>query len=495
MAWNRAHAKKRIQAHLNTLPEFDQHITLAKHARAMKEARQLLDRAPVRRAFVVEAAHIYGQLLDFDSLVIERGGAETEQSHRTVLQFLDMHYRLWDSIVEDDEADRVDYHGARLHAVVAAPDGDSRRQIQRAVALAEKLTQASKRVAQVYGFPARIRFGIDQGKCLAMTTGRSHEKDTLFLGSPANHAAKKAGESDIEGIFLVDRAQAQIGDAALKKGLSSDFGIDRQFIEEGLRLNSFSKLDTAADALIAEGVHRPDFRFHRTTPPLSAVRFADLTPSKSVRMGMASIFADIDGFTAFVDKAVGNGSDAIKKAATAVHVIREELNDVLSEDLGGKRVRFIGDCIQGVVAQGEQKDDPRATVREAALCASAMQSSFILCQEAVGDIDDLGLAIGIEYGPVPLTRLGHPGQESIRCAAGRAVVASEQMQQTLEHTGVRLGPAAQRYSDGIMLKHFASSASLLEYDAAADLLGAVSSPAVAITREDRSARPYLQHGV
>ena len=35
-----------------------------------------------------------------------------------------------------------------------------------------------------------------------MATGRTHEKDTLFLGAPANHAAKKAAEDGGPGIFL-----------------------------------------------------------------------------------------------------------------------------------------------------------------------------------------------------------------------------------------------------------------------------------------------------
>jgi class 3 adenylate cyclase len=88
-----------------------------------------------------------------------------------------MHYRVWDSIVDGDDGDRVDYHGARLHAVIASPSGDPAAQIARAVALARKLTEAAQKVGQAHGFPSRIRFGIDHGKCLAMTTGRgSHEK-------------------------------------------------------------------------------------------------------------------------------------------------------------------------------------------------------------------------------------------------------------------------------------------------------------------------------
>ena len=53
-------------------------------------------------------------------------------------------------------------------------------------------------------------------------------------------------------------------------------------------------------------------------------------------MEMTSLFADIDGFTSFVDKAIRNGSEAIKAAASAVHVILEELNDVLKDDFGGQ---------------------------------------------------------------------------------------------------------------------------------------------------------------
>lgn len=68
MSWNEARSKKRIRKHLTSVPEFDQHITLAKHTRLIVEARKdgLLERLPVRRAFVVEGAHLYGHLLDFE---------------------------------------------------------------------------------------------------------------------------------------------------------------------------------------------------------------------------------------------------------------------------------------------------------------------------------------------------------------------------------------------------------------------------------------------
>jgi class 3 adenylate cyclase len=209
-------------------------------------------------------------------------------------------------------------------------------------------------------------------------------------------------------------------------------------------------------------------------------------------MGMASLFADIDGFTAFVDSAIHTGPEAIKVAARNIHVIREELNDVLKDDFHGKRVRFIGDCIQGVIAEGERQDDGAAAVREAALCAAGMKSSFNLCQEILKGIDQLDLAIGVEYGPVPLTRIGQRGDESVRCAAGRAVVVAERTQQSIEGGGIKLGSMATSLADAPTRRHFSSASSIIDYDSAADLLGAIESPAISIIREDRTARPYRE---
>jgi class 3 adenylate cyclase len=492
MSWNEARSRKRIREHLKTVPQFDEHITLAKRASVMAEDRGLMATLPQRRAFVVEGAHVYGQLLDFDKLVADKNNQETEESHRNVLRSLDMHYRLWDSIIDNDESDRVDYHGARLHAIVTAPEGDPRGQTERAVALAVKLNEATKRVAAAYGFPSRIRFGIDQGKCVAMTTGRAHEKDTLFFGAPANHAAKLAAARDEEGIFVAPGAQSAAGSSASRKTYTGDIAFDEGFVAQASQRHQFTRLDEAAGRLIAEAKLERLFVFHRPTPPLSALKFSQLSPANSARMGMASLFADIDGFTAFVDAAIRSGSEGIKHAASAIHVIREELNDVLTEDSEGKRVRFVGDCIHGVLAVGQLKDDVPASIDQAVMCASGMKDSFLLCQEIVGGIDTLGLAIGIEYGPVPLTRIGLRGENSVRCAAGRAIVMSERAQQSLEGSGLRLGPVALQFANPATRRLFASATALLGYDATADLLGSVTSPAVAIVRENPSARPHLE---
>lgn len=484
MSWNADRAKSRIREHLKTVPEVDRQVALDS---ATMAKRGLLSRMPLSEAFVVEGAHLYGQLLDFEDLVADQG-QETETAHRRLLRFLNMHYRVWDSIVDGDDGDRVDYHGARLHAVIASPVGDPAAQIERAVALARKLTEAARKVGEAHGFPSRIRFGIDHGKCLAMTTGRgAHEKDTLFLGRPANYAAKLVSSGTDQGIFLTETAQKRVAARAVRKHAGT-MTLDEAYVQDAARKYAFDSIDRTATE-IALNSAEPMFRFKRPTLPLSTVKFGELSPANSIRMGMASIFADIDGFTNFVDQSILGGSEKIREAVKIVHVIREELNSVLKEDFGGKRVRFIGDCIHGCVAEGERADDAAKSVREAVLCASAMRSSFDLCLETVRSDAAIDLAVGIEYGPTPMTRLGHRGDDSVRCAASRATIEAERTQQAIEHGGVRLGAVAAAVADPAVRKHF-SAGRLMSFDFASDLLWTAQAPAVQILRSEPAARSH-----
>jgi hypothetical protein len=489
MGWNKQTAEERIEAHRKTVPSIEPGVSLRKHYEILAEARRSALEFPRAAAILVDGVHIYGQLLDFDSIVAD-GGRETDQSHARVLRFLNIHYQIWDAVVDADGAYRVDYHGPRLHAIVSEPANNSREQLRRAIALAAKLGEAGRRVSQAHGFQGRIRFGIGHGPCLAMTTGRAYERDTLFLGRPANHAAKLAAAEDQEGIFLTPDSLEALGASALSE-TAGRRTIQKSFLEEAARNYRFDRVDEVANQLAKRAPTEAEFKFHRASPPLAKLAFSELSPSNSVRMGLASIFADVHGFTGFVDDAIRGGADAVKKAVTAIHVIREELNSVLKDDFGGKRVRFIGDCIHGLIAAGERQDDPAGSVRDSALCASGMKSSFSLVQAILGGLDQLDLAVGIEYGPAPITRVGEQGGDSIRCTVGRAVVESERAQQSIEGGGILFGPTATSLASAAVRKVYGSSQRLPNYAAAADLLGLSISPVAATVRSNPSARSHV----
>jgi hypothetical protein len=148
------------------------------------------------------------------------------------------------------------------------------------------------------------------------------------------------------------------------------------------------------------------------------------------------------------------------------------LDAVLHEDFKGRKVRFIGDCVHGLLVEGTaQTTDVEETISNVTLCAAAMRSSFDL---AIGrlkangtDASSLGLAVGFEYGPMNVTRLGMKG-DLIRCSVSRGVLAAEKEQARCNGDETAIGPIAYDKGTNAVRSIFGSSRkrSALDYDTA-----------------------------
>lgn len=184
----------------------------------------------------------------------------------------------------------------------------------------------------------------------------------------------------------------------------------------------------------------------------------------------------------------------VSEMVTNLHVIRSELAATLKHDFGGRKVRFIGDCIQGLLAEGTRTEtDSSETVREAVRVAAGMRSSFELCQENLPNVNSLGIAIGIEFGTTPITRIGIRGDRSVRCSVSRAVTASEELQSNCGGLETALGPRALQNAPAAIRRLFDAQgiATGLDFDAVDTHL---SSPAVVTSGQaSATAAPYL-HG-
>jgi hypothetical protein len=127
---------------------------------------------------------------------------------------------------------------------------------------------------------------------------------------------------------------------------------------------------------------------------------------------------------------------------------------VLHEDFGGRKVRFIGDCVHGLAVEGTaQTTDEKETISNLTLCAAGMRSSFNLAlaklKEGGTDATSLGLAIGFEFGPMNVTRLGVKG-ELVRCSASRGVLTAEKEQRRCAGTETAIGAIAyNKASDAV----------------------------------------------
>ena len=212
-----------------------------------------------------------------------------------------------------------------------------------------------------------------------------------------------------------------------------------------------AKLEVTADQIVEEWKedlkNNPigSFEFKAHTPPFSTLDIEELSGKNSRRQDAATVYGDLDGFTAYVGTNIGTDTGA-KHVVRTLHVLRSELDAVLHEDFEGRKVRFIGDCVHGLLVEGTaQTTDPKDTISNMTLCAAAMRSSFNVALERLQangtNALSLGLAIGFEYGPVTLTRLGMKG-ELIRCSVSRGVLAAEKEQMRCNGTETAIGPVA-----------------------------------------------------
>ncbi len=197
-----------------------------------------------------------------------------------------------------------------------------------------------------------------------------------------------------------------------------------------------------------------------------------------------------------------------------LHVLRAEMDRVLTSDFDGRRIRFIGDCLHGLLCDGtSQTTDEPETVTTAVLCSGALRSSFNLSLEKLkeGNIDvgSLGLQIGFELGPMTITRLGMQG-DRVRCSVSRGVLQSEKEQLRCGKAETAIGQSAYDTGSNAVRDLFGSNRKVadLDYNEAVEALAenedksacavkaaafAVAAPAVARAAEVQ-VRPYADEG-
>jgi class 3 adenylate cyclase len=462
--------KERAEAHIETrIGEVDE-VEIVDYTRDTT-----LESIATARAYRVDGVHVYADILNLGEM-LDVTAVEGETCHKRALRFLDLHYRAVDRITESVGARRVDLHNQRLHAVVVKPyntqDGAETERVNTAVAMADLLVRVLAAISDEdeHVPPAKVRVGIDTGEALAVNNGRSGGREPLFLGHPANYAAKLSGGGKATGIYLSNEAREAIGLSRVQDPKSTKLASS-----EIADCVEAANLDIDADEVIEAWREDMEARplgaisFTAHTPPLRTLDIKTLTPGNSRRQDAVSVYADIDGFTDYIARHIDDSAEAVVKV---FHVIRAELDRVLSTEFGGRRIRFIGDCIHGLLCEGTAaKTDDKATIETATLCAGALRSSFRVCLEMLGedgvDTDGLDLAIGFEYGPMTVTRLGMKGRR-VRCSVSRGVLASEKEQRRCGAEETAIGAKAHDLASTEVRDLFGNNrlAEALDYEAA-----------------------------
>lgn len=400
-----------------------------------------LNTLPLTTAYRVDGVHVYVDIVNAQSLV-ETSASEGERSHKRYLRFMHLYQRIAHLVFHGTDAVKVDFQNERLHLIVYRPFGDEAKRINVAVAVAQVLLEVLAGANELHAeLPnAVVAAGIETGETLAVRNGTHGDREPLFIGNAANQAAKLLA-SGKTGIFLGPVARAAMGsdwyEPAPAKQPLKPTQIAACVSAAAIKPTSAKLLDQWKAEVAA--TPQAIFDFYRPTPPLADLDMESLGPARTARIDTASVRADIDGFTKFVASAV-----ASRKGETAairvLHAVRSELRNVL-KDFGGRKVRYVGDCVEGVLAEGARATEAEATVQSAVSCAGAMRDAFDYVKQCESGAGSLGLAIGLEYGPVSVTRLGVRGSRD-RCSAGSAVHDAQAVQEACNGTETGLGPTA-----------------------------------------------------
>ena len=330
-SWKHNRAKSAIDTRIDEVREVD----IVDYKRDTS-----LESIPTARAYRIDCVHMYADILNLDE-ILATTEVEGERSHKRALRFLDLHYRAVHRILNRCDATRVDFHNQRLHAFVAKPYGpaDEKNCVARAVAIGKLVIDVLAETGdQQEDIPnAKVRVGVDTGVSLAVNNGRSGNREPLFLGTPANWAAKLASNWKPQGIYLSNSARKAVG---LKEVEAGKEHLSPLTAEEIKTCEDVASLGVTKDEIVkewrADNEKNPigSFEFSAPTPPLRDLDISKLTPGNSRRMDAMSVYADIDGFTKYVADHIEDDAEDVVRC---FHVIRAELDRVVSSDFGGRK--------------------------------------------------------------------------------------------------------------------------------------------------------------
>ena len=412
MSWDYDESLDRIKSHLDDMGE----IEVEKLTREA-DLGNLLSETKCREVY---GAHVYVGVTNFAKLASE--GAYSEDDYKRLIRGIHLYQREVSRIVERDEMFdglRVHFQGPKLHALFYRPIDDGEELASRAVLLQLVLKDF---VASVFNpafpdyDPFKIAAGADIGDTIGTRNGSRGDRELLFLGSAANRPAKivgSAGRLRITG-DVYDSLPDDLREVCeeVEGGLYRVKAVSQGNLDELLEVRGIG-WDREKSA---ERIEEDKKKF-----PLKGVSYGSadklidmdsLSIYNNKKVLAASVFADISGFTAYVDAAE---TDEDKKEALRVfHAIRKEFATVVKKDHEGVRVQYQGDRVQTLFHL--PKDEEEGIVAEAVEAAVGLQSSLEhTIKEALSEAEDLGLAVGVDVGTTLASRLGTRGHRDRIC--------------------------------------------------------------------------------
>lgn len=446
MAWNEQESKKRVDN--NDFHDLD--VNVADLSRKMDFAN--LGKKDVRRA---DAAHLYADIPNFH-LAVTDAGADKEKQKKliraaSVLRKVQTDLLKSSDLIGNQELGRIQLQAARLHALCYKPYDDEAKRARNAVVMGISLNTYIYDVfnpafTDVRNFQSAI--GISAGKCLIANPGIHGERERICLGTPANLAAKVLGLGNTITItsevydLIPEDLQAEFSKAGEVAGA--------QTYKSKVRWDTHPDLATSLGVTWDREKWEDKTVEHRDALTLKSmeVRWAEteldldsLTERNSRRMDAVAIYADLDGFTQYVEDA--EKDDAVVSLVRELHMIRHEFHAVLKRDYPGVVLQHQGDRVFAILHKPYEDNDTDhgKRCRSALDAAIGIQSSMQhVLREKLPDRKNLYVAVGLDVGTALVTRLGQKGKRVI-VGFGPEVCGAEKLQLKSAAKEIRISKA------------------------------------------------------
>lgn len=443
MSWSYDIALSRATTRYGDLAD----LTIADVVRAIDF--DLISQSRPRR---VTGTHLYAGVANFTALLRQAD----EEAVEDLLLKLHLFAREASRIIKNDfDGCKVHFQGPRAHALAYRPVGDELAMTTKAVLTALALRHMAATFNEVFELTDtaawKLEAGLDHGTVLATRNGATGDRELLFLGSPANHAAKiigSAGSIRLTGTVkellpsrLDDHVAATTVDevwyvkampAATVSEMAADFGWTWSLDATRTRLQD------AADTYPPGTVKVSDVR--------DKIDKGTLGISNTKRVSGVSMFADVDGFTGYIDGLTDD--DELVEAAKAFHVLRGGMRDSAVQDFDALRIQYQGDRMQALAYR--PVGDDAAAALEAVTLAAALTTLADEVVPAVVEPDAARrLAIGLALGEVLMSSIGEHGHRDF-VTIGTSTAEAAAVQQRLD--GGQIGLNAVLYNllpDGV----------------------------------------------
>ena len=380
------------------------------------------DNISLAKPRLVVGAHAYVEITNYRTLL----GSEAPDA-----EMLRLHH-LWARevarVVEKDfDAVKIHFQGPKLHAVVYRPVGDHGKIASTAVLLAAAVRATTAQFIAAHGLePAwTTAGGVDFGEAVATRSGVAGDRELLFLGDAANQAAKIIATS----LLVTDNVAQIVADDVEAHLEATDTGAWR-FTASAVEVEQLCESRslawtrvTSRDRIVADDAAVPDAKVHAAT---AAIDKDTLSLTNSKRVEAVSLFADADGFTAYV--AAEQAADRLTDAVRAWHVIRHEMRSVLVTDYNGLRIQYAGDRIQGIVYL-PIGDDAAVAVKAIKVAAAVTSAATAVLPQVIGPAA-VPQAVGLAVGDTLVSKLGQYSDRDVVTLAP-ATAEAARIQQAL----------------------------------------------------------------